>query len=137
MTPFGGNKQTFDELRSEREYLLEEFEKRWEKVIGIFDEVFGVAAEVSFYADPLEKYSLLTETKSDIYSYSIVYGWQKIHREWQLTLSTEGGEPAPLEDAGLPLRLAFLSVYTDLLMEMAVRFRSDNKLIRETLGRME
>lgn len=120
-------------LKQEREALINNFEEQFEKVVDLFNDTYGTTAEVVFYTDPKEKYSLLTTSANEIYTKEIVFGYQKIARKWRLTFENEKGEVLPLTDASLSIRMSFLSVYGVLLEQMAKNIRNDNNQIRRIL----
>lgn len=120
-------------LKQEREALINNFEEQFEKVVDLFNDTYGTTAEVVFYTDPKEKYSLLTTSANEIYTKEIVFGYQKIARKWRLTFKNEKGEVLPLTDASLSIRMSFLSVYGVLLEQMAKNIRNDNNQIRRIL----
>lgn len=130
-------RKEIEELKRERNQLVNTFEVVFEEVSKMFEDTYGTTVEVVYYSDPNEKFSCLTRTKSETYSYEIAYGYQKIARKWQLTVKTDDGGLKPLSDGSLPIRVSFISIYSDLLKEMEQIIRKDNAQIKRIIQQFQ
>ncbi len=121
---------TLKEAAEERKKLIEQFEGLFAEAVELFSDTCGTEAEVTFYSDPNEKYSLLTKEANEIYTHKITYGYGKLARHWRLTVSTSEGEKKPLSDGSLPIRLAFLQIHKELLSAIVTNLQKDNDQIK-------
>ena len=121
---------TLKEAAEERKKLIEQFEGLFTEAVELFSDTCGTEAEVTFYSDPNEKYSLLTKEANEIYTHKITYGYGKLARHWRLTVSTSEGEKKPLSDGSLPIRLAFLQIHKELLSAIVTNLQKDNDQIK-------
>ena len=129
--------ETLHALKEERQNLLDTFEGMFSEITKLFEDTYGTTAQVSFFSDPLEKYSLLTKKENETYTYKITYGFGKLARKWQLIVSTEDSDPRPLTDAPISIRLAFLQVHKDLLEAITTNLKNDNEQIKRFLDQYE
>ena len=123
---------TLKEVAEERHKLLDHFEVLFTEAVGLFclADTCGTEAEVTFYSDPNEKYSLLSKEANEIYTHKITYGYGKLARHWRLTVSTSEGEKKPLSDGSLSIRLAFLQIHKELLSAITANMQKDNDQIK-------
>lgn len=128
---------TLQHLKAERQELLNKFEQIFSEVVSLFKDTCGTTASLSYFSDPNEKYSLLTKKENETYTYKIIYGWGKVSRKWQLSVSTEDSDPRPLTDAPLPIRLAFVQIHEDLLEAIEANLRNDNQQIKRFIDQYE